>query len=83
MTLVDRDILARQLAYRLAAEINLALAESNMSLKQLAGKIGESEAYLKRVLAADDNVANVIKMRLIADVAWATGRWISISVSPI
>jgi hypothetical protein len=53
-----------------------------MTLRELASKIGESEAFLRRVMASEGDLADVVKIRLISDVAWATGRWVSISVAP-
>lgn len=78
----SRERLSVQLTHRLASEINLALSESDMTIADLAKKIGDSEGFIRRVLAGEDGVGKYVKVELISDVAWATGQWISISINP-
>ena len=78
----DRNRLRLSVTHRLAAEIHGALADRGMSIKELSTKIGESENFIKRVLVAEDGIADVVKLSLIADVVWATAHGIDIYVSP-
>lgn len=78
-----RETTRLQLGHRIASEIHRAMADSNMSIAQLAAAIGESEAHLKRVLSGENGHSRAVRTQLLADVAWATGQWISISITPI
>jgi hypothetical protein len=78
----DRERLRLSVTHRLAAEIHGALADRAMSIKELSTKIGESEAFIRRILVAEDSITEVVKLGFLADVAWATSHSINVHVSP-
>lgn len=78
-----RETTRLQLGHRIASEIHRMMADSNMSIPQLAAAIGESEAYLKRVLTGENGHSRAIRAQLLADISWATQKWMSIAITPI
>jgi len=78
-----RESAALQLSHRVASEIHRALADANMSIEDLAVKIGESPAFLKRVLVGENGSLRLIRLPLLSDISWATQQWISISITPL
>lgn len=77
-----RETTALQLTHRLASEAHRAMADANMSIEQVAAKIGESPAFLKRILVGENGNSRV-RLSLFADIAWATQQWVSISITPV
>lgn len=77
-----REKTARQLTHRLASEAHRAMADANMSIEEVAAKIGESPSYLRRVLVGE-NGSSRVRLSLFADIAWATQQWVSISITPV
>lgn len=78
----SRETTALQLTHRLASEAHRAMADANMSITDLAAKIGESPTFLRRVLVGENGNSRV-RLSLFADIAWATQQWMSLSVTPI
>jgi plasmid maintenance system antidote protein VapI len=79
----DRDAIALQLTHRFASEVNRALADSRMTIDQLAVKIGVSSAFIRRLLQGEDHLDMRLTLRLFADIIWATGQWMTIAGSPV
>lgn len=78
-----RETTSLQLTHRFASEAHRAMADANMSINELAAKIGESPAYLRRVLSGENGKSSAIRLNLLSDIAWATGQWLSVSITPV
>lgn len=78
-----RETTRLQLVHRFASEAHRAMADSNMSIAQVAEKIGESPAYLKRILSSENGSSRAARLQLWADISWATRQWTSIAISPV
>lgn len=77
-----RETTALQLTHRFASEVSRALADSGMSINELALKIGVSPAFIRRLLQGEDHLPKRLTLELMADIIWATGQWMSVSGSP-
>lgn len=65
---MDSDRVAKRLTHRIAAAIHSGMADRDLTIRELAQKIGQSEQFIRRLLVAENGVAEVLKTSLIADI---------------
>ena len=78
-----RETTRLQLGHRVVSEAHRAMADSNMSAADIAAVIGESEAYVRRILIGENGSSRALRMQLLPDISWATQQWMSIAISPV
>lgn len=66
-----------------ASEIHLALFRSGMTIADLSKEIGESQAFIRRILEGEDGLHRLINILLLKKIADATGCAINIKISPL
>jgi len=59
----------RYFSRSLAAALQKALAERDEKISDLAKAVGESPAFLRRMLVAEDHAANAVRIEVIAALA--------------
>ena len=78
-----RETTRLQFGHRFVSEAHRVMADSNMSIAAVAAAIGESEAYVRRILIGENGSSRALRAQLMPDIAWATQQWFCIAISPV
>lgn len=68
--------------HTVVSEIHKALAAADMSIADLARIIKESESFIRSILEGENGINRLINMRLLQEIADATGKIITVKIQP-